>query len=92
MVKVEIVYLTQDEQIQLYCEFTEGTTIAEALSQSGLYQKYPETLHLPVGIFSKILPLSTVVHSDDRIEIYGPLLIDPKEKRRQRAKNSARSP
>lgn len=61
-----------------------NTTIAEALNQSLLYQRNPETRNYPVGIFAKLKPLDTILQSGDRIEIYRPLTLDPKEKRCQR--------
>lgn len=64
-----------------------GTTIAQAIGISGLLQEFPEidlAAH-PVGIYGKKKPLDTVVRHLDRIEIYRPLVADPKESRRRRA-------
>lgn len=62
-----------------------GMTVGEALQQAGVLLHYPETATMPIGIFATRVTLTTVVKPGDRIEIYRPLLIDPKEKRRQRA-------
>jgi putative ubiquitin-RnfH superfamily antitoxin RatB of RatAB toxin-antitoxin module len=88
MVKVEIVYVTRDKHVVTrVVELESGATVADALEISGIGQDYPETRELPVGIFSKMTKRDRVVKQGDRIEIYRPLLIDPKEKRRQRAKS-----
>jgi putative ubiquitin-RnfH superfamily antitoxin RatB of RatAB toxin-antitoxin module len=64
-----------------------GTTIAQAIAASGILQDVPEIdLALyPVGIYGKKKPLETILRPLDRIEIYRPLLADPKESRRRRA-------
>ncbi|MBA4696868.1 MAG: RnfH family protein [Legionella sp.] len=61
-----------------------GATLVQALNASGVYKKHPETTNLSVGIFSKQKPLDTILEQGDRIEIYRPLLLDPKEQRRKR--------
>ncbi len=63
--------------------------MAEAISKSGLLQSHPETAGMAVGIFAKLVSLNTEVKAGDRIEIYRPLLIDPKENRRQRARKKS---
>ncbi|KTD17595.1 RnfH family protein [Legionella jordanis] len=88
MVKVEIVYIKADgNTIHHRLELKSGSTILDALDEVKLWQNHPETKSFSTGIFSKVLPLDTVLKSGDRIEIYRPLTLDPKEKRRQRAKN-----
>ena len=63
-----------------------GSTVAYAIRQSGLLQHHPELIlaQLKVGIFSKMVTLDTLVQAGDRIEIYRPLLIDPKNSRKRR--------
>lgn len=64
-----------------------GTTVEQAIAASGLLRDFPE-IDLavnPVGIYGKKKPLDTVVRPLDRIEIYRPLVADPKESRRRRA-------
>jgi len=64
-----------------------GTTIGEAIEQSGVLQDFPE-INLttqPVGIYAKKKTLDTVLRERDRIEIYRPLVADPKDSRRKRA-------
>lgn len=87
MVNVELVYVPADQQaIHLKLTVAVGVTVAEVLQVSGLLQTHPEIKDMSFGIFSKSVSLNTVVKSGDRVEIYRPLLIDPKEKRRQRAR------
>jgi putative ubiquitin-RnfH superfamily antitoxin RatB of RatAB toxin-antitoxin module len=64
-----------------------GTTVEQAIHASGVLQEVPEIdlATFPVGIYGKKKPLDTVVRTLDRIEIYRPLVADPKESRRRRA-------
>ena len=64
-----------------------GTTIAQAIAASGILQDVPEIdlATCTVGIYGKKKPLDTLVRPLDRIEIYRPLVADPKESRRRRA-------
>jgi putative ubiquitin-RnfH superfamily antitoxin RatB of RatAB toxin-antitoxin module len=87
MVNVELVYIPVDQQaIHLHLTVPVGATVAEVLQRSALLQSHPEIKDMPVGLYAKLVTLDTVVKSGDRIEIYRPLMIDPKEKRRQRAR------
>jgi len=68
-----------------------GTTVEQALLASGVLRDVPEidlATH-PVGIYGKKKPLDTVLRPLDRIEIYRPLVADPKESRRRRAAHKA---
>lgn len=69
----------------------QGATIAQAIAQSGLLQAHPEIdlASQPVGLFGKKRPLDTVLRERDRVEIYRPLVADPKESRRRRADKKA---
>lgn len=89
MVKVELVYIAADQTLVHHSLVLEtGATVAAALTESGILREYPEVENLPLGIFSKKVSLDTVLKSGDRIEVYRPLTLDPKERRRQRAKKS----
>jgi putative ubiquitin-RnfH superfamily antitoxin RatB of RatAB toxin-antitoxin module len=64
-----------------------GTTIGQAIEQSGVLTEFPD-INLatqPVGIYAKKKTLDTVLRERDRIEIYRPLVADPKDSRRRRA-------
>lgn len=84
---VEVVYAQPDEQILLKQSVPAGTTVAEAIHASGVLVRYPEIdlAHNKLGIFGKLAKADTVLRDKDRIEIYRPLIADPKEVRRKRA-------
>ncbi|MFM2397014.1 MAG: hypothetical protein RLZZ144_264 [Pseudomonadota bacterium] len=86
-IKIEAVYALPNEQTLLKFEVPAGATIAEALTLSGLLEKFPEIdlIKGKFGIFSKLSKPDTVLREQDRIEIYRPLIADPKEVRRKRA-------
>lgn len=86
MVKVELVYVTAEKKtVHMTLDLHHGATVFDALSASGIYQTYPETRDMPVGIYAKQVSLEQVLQEGDRVEIYRPLVLDPKEKRRQKA-------
>jgi putative ubiquitin-RnfH superfamily antitoxin RatB of RatAB toxin-antitoxin module len=93
MVDVEVVYAAVDRQVLLTVTVPAGTTVRAALLKSGIGEVFAE-LELddcPVGIFGKVIadPDSRPVQVGDRLEIYRPLLADPKEVRRLRAAKAA---
>ncbi|WP_414924060.1 RnfH family protein [Pseudomonas sp. IT-P294] len=93
MVDVEVVYAAVDRQALLSVAVPVGTTVRAALLKSGIGEAFPE-LNLadcPLGIFGKVIadPQARPVQAGDRIEIYRPLLADPKEVRRLRAAKAA---
>lgn len=69
----------------------QGATIEQAIAQSGVLAAMPEIdlAVQPVGLYGKKRPLDTVLREHDRIEIYRPLVADPKESRRRRADKKA---
>ncbi|MDP3705571.1 MAG: RnfH family protein [Legionellaceae bacterium] len=87
MMYVDVVYAPLSQKpIQRRVDYVKGLTVGSALEQSGLVDTHPEIAHFSVGVFSTVVSLDAQVKAGDRIEIYRPLLIDPKEKRRQRAR------
>ena len=97
-IQVEVAYATPEHQLIIAVEVPEGCTALEAVEQSGIAERF-ETINIyqdPMGIFSqplngKVLPEPSdyILQAGDRIEIYRPLLIDPKQARLNRAKNKA---
>lgn len=85
--QVEVIYALPDRQDLVRIVLPEGSTLQQALEASGLLQKYPEIdlKKNKFGIFSKLSKLDTVLRDRDRVEIYRPLIADPKEVRKQRA-------
>ena len=88
MIQIEVAYATPDRQSLLSLPVPEGSTVAEAIEQSAIRDEFPELKMeiKAVGIFGRKVPLDHVLKAGDRIEIYRPLIADPKEMRRQRAK------
>ncbi|MFA6061865.1 MAG: RnfH family protein [Gallionella sp.] len=86
-INIEVVYALADVQTLIKKEVPEGTTVMGGIEASGILSKYP-TLDLSahkLGIFGKLTKPDTVLRDKDRIEIYRPLIADPKEVRRRRA-------
>ena len=84
---VEVAYALPDKQSLISLEVEEGTTIKEAIEASGVLDTYDQIdlARDKVGIFSKFATLETVLREKDRIEIYRPLIADPKKVRKERA-------
>ncbi len=90
MISIEVVYGLQDRQALQSLEVPAGSTVQQAIELSKIRQHFPEIPSTPlVGIFSQKISLDTPLRDGDRIEIYRPLIIDPKEARRRRAKQDA---
>lgn len=89
--KVQICYARPDSQTLIDLTVAAGTNVEQAIRQSGMLEKTPEInlLHNRVGIFGKLKPLDTPLREGDRVEIYRPLEVDPKEARRLRARRKA---
>lgn len=87
MVNVEVVYAKPEEQVIVTLAMEEGSTVEAAVRASGVLEHFPEIAlsELNAGIFGVACKLDQPVREGDRIEIYRPLLHDPKEARRQRA-------
>lgn len=84
---IELIYPLPNEQILLTIKIDKPSTIAEAIEASGIRKKYPEIdlTKNKVGIFSKVCELNQSLREGDRIEIYRPLIADPKEARKKKA-------
>lgn len=85
--QVEVAYARPDKQKLMAITLPLGATIEDAVHRSGMLRHFPE-INLavnPVGIFGKLAKLDTRLRNGDRVEIYRPLVADPKEMRRQRA-------
>jgi putative ubiquitin-RnfH superfamily antitoxin RatB of RatAB toxin-antitoxin module len=89
---IEVAYATPGRQVILRVQVPPGTTVAQAIDASGVRQRFADiSAHPPVGIFSCKVALDHVLASGDRVEIYRPLLLDPKQSRRQKAELQRRS-
>lgn len=87
LIQVEVAYARPDKQLLIAVAIEAGTTAQDAIHRSGVLTHFPE-INLginKVGIFGKLGKLDMPLRAGDRVEIYRPLLADPKEMRRQRA-------
>lgn len=86
-ITIELIYALPDEQELLVIQAPLGSTVEQAIAISGILEKYPEIdlANTKVGIFSKVSKLNEALRDGDRIEIYRPLIADPKEMRRKKA-------
>lgn len=89
MIHVEVAYAKPDKQLAISVEIERGATIKDVILHSGILTMFPEIdlTKQKVGVFSKPRQLSDLVNDGERVEIYRPLIIDPKEARRAKAKN-----
>jgi hypothetical protein len=86
-ISVEVVYALPRKQEVLSLKIRSGTLVSEAIARSGILRDFPEIdlASAKVGIYGKQVKLDAVLRDKDRIEIYRPLIADPKEIRRKRA-------
>ncbi len=92
LIRVEVAYARPDEQAIIPVEVPEGATLEQAIVQSRIQERFPEIQlnTAKVGVFGKLGKLSATVRAGDRVEIYRPLLADPKEVRKRRAAEGKR--
>lgn len=92
---VEVVYALPDRQKLLRMSVPAGTTVREVALRSGLDAFFPglDLRECPLGVFGKAVarPEERAVEEGERVEIYRPLLADPKEVRKQRAARAAQA-
>jgi len=88
LIEVEVAYALPHAQTVVTLKVPVGTTVGEAIVQAGIAAQTDDRDWdtVAVGIFGKRAPLSTVLHEHDRVEIYRPLIADPKQARRKRAR------
>lgn len=86
-INVEVVYALPHEQALVKVRLPEGATVADAVQASGIAGKHPEIdlAKNKLGIYGKLTKADAVLRDRDRVEIYRPLIADPKEVRRKRA-------
>ena len=86
-IAVEVVYALPDRQDVVSLEVPPGTTVIEAIRRSGIGARHPEVGPVPqaLGIHGRSVTPETVLRAGDRVEIYRPLVADPKQARRRRA-------
>jgi hypothetical protein len=87
LLSIEVVYALPQKQEMFTVKLPEGATVREAVEACGVLQKYPEIdlTKNKVGVFAKLIKPDAPLRNRDRVEIYRPLIADPKEVRKQRA-------
>ncbi len=86
-IQIQVVYALHDKQELISLQLPSGSTVAQAVEASGLLGKYPEIdmAKNKFGVFAKLAKADTALRDRDRVEIYRPLIADPKAVRQQRA-------
>jgi uncharacterized protein len=86
-ISIEVAYAKPEEQVILKLDVAPDTTMQHAIEQSGMLERFPEidAGTLKAGIFGKLKKLTETVQQGDRVEIYRPLIADPKQVRKERA-------
>lgn len=86
-IHVEVVYALPDQQVLLPVLASPEATVEQVIRASGLLDRFPmiDLARNKVGIFGKLVKLDERMRDKDRVEIYRPLIADPKTVRRQRA-------
>jgi len=89
-IQVEVVHATPERQLLVALVVPKGTTLLEAIERSGIREEFPDLVveQGRVGIFGRKMPPETPLRDGDRVEIYRPLIADPKDARRRRAQAS----
>lgn len=87
LIPVQVVYAKPEEQWLHDLQVPADATVEEVIRQSGVLQHFPEIdlSKNKVGVFGKLTTLKATLNPGDRVEIYRPLIADPKEARKKRA-------
>ena len=86
-INIEVAYAEPEKQLIVPVNVDAGTTAGGAIVQSGIMMEFPQLdiEKSKVGVFGKMMAMTAVLNDGDRVEIYRPLIADPKEIRRKRA-------
>jgi hypothetical protein len=92
-IAVTVVLALPDRATEIALRLPAGATIADALERSGLVERHPEVdlARARVGIFGKLSDRRAILTDGDRVEVYRPLIADPKQQRRRRAAAGTRA-
>lgn len=84
---VEVAYATPEKQLIKVLSVSEGVTAQEAVLQSGIAEHFEDIdlTRAKLGVFGKVVSHDHILSASDRVEIYRPLIVDPKQVRKERA-------
>jgi uncharacterized protein len=90
---IEVCYALASEQAVIAVQLPEGATVQQALDASGVLKRFPQIdlTKQKVGVFGKLKGLEAVLADHDRVEIYRPLLVDPKAARQRRVEKTRKA-
>lgn len=90
-IRIEVVHARPGKQVLRALDVPVGATVADAIDRSGIREAFPDLVvqNDGVGVFSRKVTLDYELQAGDRVEIYRPLIADPKESRRRRAEKDA---
>ena len=90
LINIEVAYALPTKQTIVDVALKEGTTVQQAIEASNILEQFPEIdlKATKVGVWSRVVKLSDTLIDGDRIEIYRPLIADPKEIRKRRAEKA----
>jgi putative ubiquitin-RnfH superfamily antitoxin RatB of RatAB toxin-antitoxin module len=83
--RIEVIYALQRQQTRVVLDLPTGSTVQDAIEASGLLQGLPQLQPGCVGVWGRQVSAETRLRDRDRVEIYRPLIADPKQVRRERA-------
>jgi len=88
MITVSVVFALPERATEIELALPAGATVGEAIARSRIAERHPEVdfSRAATGVFGRRVRRDAVLADGDRVEIYRPLLADPKDARRQRAK------
>jgi hypothetical protein len=92
MLSIDVCYALPDRQTLISLQLPPGATLEQAIGASGILERHPDIdlAKQKVGVFGKLKPLDTVLADHDRVEIYRPLIVDPKLARQRRVEKTRR--
>jgi hypothetical protein len=90
MLSIDVCYALPDQQTLISLQLPRGATLEQAIGASGMLERHPEIdlTKQKVGVFGKLKPLDAVLADHDRVEIYRPLIVDPKLARQRRVEKT----
>jgi putative ubiquitin-RnfH superfamily antitoxin RatB of RatAB toxin-antitoxin module len=92
VLSIEVCYARAEAQTLIALQLPAGATVRQAIDASGIRERHPEIdlSTAKVGVFGKVKPLDAPLANHDRVEIYRPLIVDPKLARTRRVEKTRR--